>query len=240
MRLRALLRTQPRRALLQSAQALPRYRHTLRQTRQKFPCRSAASCDYNLAQLKTGPSAHAAINPDCAHGCLAAQKRRGKYIAGNEQSEIAGRVEVRAQACGKPHGDFLDFEFARERDVAAGREGRVIIDARERPSRLLWRRREAPEEAGNPEAHAALVGGCNRRRAHESAKSKNEMPKPRTRHAVPPRDFDNPTWLHGVRMASDHTHCMSARGFFADCGEPVTLARLWPELGAVSWHSCYF
>src|SRR3984893_1566211 len=56
MRLRALLRTQPRRALLQSAQALPRYRHTLRQTRQKFPCRSAASCDYNLAQLKTGPS----------------------------------------------------------------------------------------------------------------------------------------------------------------------------------------
>src|ERR1700738_1595756 len=56
MRLRALLRTQPRRALLQSAQALPRYRHTLRQTRQKFPCRSAASCDYNLAQLKTGPN----------------------------------------------------------------------------------------------------------------------------------------------------------------------------------------
>src|ERR1700719_799875 len=56
MRLRALLRTQPRRALLQSAQALPRYRHTLRQTRQKFSCRCAASCDYNLAQLKTGPS----------------------------------------------------------------------------------------------------------------------------------------------------------------------------------------
>src|ERR1700730_2109912 len=57
MRLRALLRTQPRRALLQSAQALPRYRHTLRQTRQKFSCRCAASCDYNLAQLKTGPNA---------------------------------------------------------------------------------------------------------------------------------------------------------------------------------------
>src|SRR3984893_1673834 len=56
VRLRALLRTQYRRALLQSAQALPRYRNTLRQTRQKFSCRSAAGRYYNPAQLKTGPS----------------------------------------------------------------------------------------------------------------------------------------------------------------------------------------
>src|ERR1700730_576521 len=70
MRLRALLRTQPRRALLQSAQALPRYRHTLRQTRQKFSCRCAASCDYNLAQLKTGPSLQPLHQPFELHDAL--------------------------------------------------------------------------------------------------------------------------------------------------------------------------
>ena len=42
----------------------------------------------------------------------------------------------------------------------------------------------------------------------------------------PPRDFDNPTWLHGVRTASDHTLHECAR-IFAGCGELVTLARLW-------------
>src|SRR5262249_37256677 len=52
----ALLRAQSHRALLQSAQTLPRHRHALRQACEKFPCRGTAGRDYNPAQLKTGPS----------------------------------------------------------------------------------------------------------------------------------------------------------------------------------------
>src|ERR1700731_3126200 len=44
------------RALLQSAQALPRHRHTLRQACEKFPRRGAVGCRYNPPQLNTGPS----------------------------------------------------------------------------------------------------------------------------------------------------------------------------------------
>src|ERR1700730_17763010 len=114
MRLRALLRTQPRRALLQSAQALPRYRHTLRQTRQKFPCRSAASCDYNLAQLKTGPSPElarkspAVAPPECLVTgvlrilCAVAPTRRPcrPWEISPRASHRAGRLSV-----GHPAGD---------------------------------------------------------------------------------------------------------------------------------------
>jgi transposase len=54
LRLRAVLRTQPRRALLQQTQAFSRHRHPIRQARKKFPCRSSARIRYNPAQLKTG------------------------------------------------------------------------------------------------------------------------------------------------------------------------------------------
>jgi hypothetical protein len=120
--------------------------------------------------------AGAAIHSDNAHGRLAAQNRRCKYIGGNEQSEVPAGIEVRAQVCGQIQRDFPDLELARERDVAAGGDGRVIIDGRERPSRLLGGCREAPEESGYPEAHAAFVGGCDRRRAHKSAERRDDMP----------------------------------------------------------------
>src|ERR1700737_4933851 len=43
-------------ALLQSAQALPLHRHTLRQACEKFPRRGSAGCRYNPPQLNTGPN----------------------------------------------------------------------------------------------------------------------------------------------------------------------------------------
>src|ERR1700724_948767 len=96
MRLRALLRTQPRRALLQSAQALPRYRHTLRQTRQKFSCRCAASCDYNLAQLKTGPNAPQRIVSLFDHLVGGSKQRRRDSEAECPSSlEVHGWLEPR-------------------------------------------------------------------------------------------------------------------------------------------------
>src|SRR6202011_2294083 len=100
MRLRALLRTQPRRALLQSAQALPRYRHTLRQTRQKFPCRSAASCDYNLAQLKTGPNPEKSLVATIRSPFPREQERTFRYAPLSSGLDIVrktlGRHEIAA------------------------------------------------------------------------------------------------------------------------------------------------
>src|SRR6202047_4070878 len=49
-------------ALLQSAQALPRHRHTLRQACEKFPRRGSAGCRYNPPQLNTGPSIRRRVN----------------------------------------------------------------------------------------------------------------------------------------------------------------------------------
>src|SRR5262249_56027360 len=43
-------------------------------------------------------------------------------------------------------------------DIGRGREGGVIVDGGERPSRLLGSRRKAAGKAGKPEAHAAFVG----------------------------------------------------------------------------------
>jgi transposase len=90
VRFRALLRTQPRRALLQSAQALPGRRHPLRQTRQNFSGRRAVGRRYDLAQLNTGASGkplfvhsmrivawiNAAAARDSVEWCLVALMRR--------------------------------------------------------------------------------------------------------------------------------------------------------------------
>jgi hypothetical protein len=65
-------------------------------------------------------------------------------------------VQRGCRACRQIAGNSLDLELARQRDIAAGRHGGMIIDICQRPSRLQRSRREAAEEAGEPEAHAAL------------------------------------------------------------------------------------
>src|SRR5438046_1590443 len=55
LRFRAVLRTEPGRTLLQQTQAFSSHRHTLRQTRQKFPGRSSTGLRNHPAQLNTGP-----------------------------------------------------------------------------------------------------------------------------------------------------------------------------------------
>ena len=56
VRLRALLRAQPRRTFLQQHQALSRHRHPLRKDRQKLPRRRPPRLRPGLAQMTTGPS----------------------------------------------------------------------------------------------------------------------------------------------------------------------------------------
>src|SRR5262249_33193854 len=59
--------------------------------------------------------------------------------------------------------------------VGSGRQAGVIIDRRARPSRLLRRRCEAAEEAGDPEAHAAFVCGRDGRQSdHDAEKCRPE------------------------------------------------------------------
>ena len=55
-------------------------------------------------------------------------------------------------------GTLPSVEFARTRDVGAGRYGGMVVDIRQRPTRLLRRGRQASKEAGDPEADAAFVG----------------------------------------------------------------------------------
>src|SRR5215831_16021148 len=92
MRLCALLRAQSHRALLQSAQALPRHRHALRQACEKFPCRGTAGRDYNPAQLKTGPSLKSSIS------------RTGQDSPSSESSKRSARAKRdRADVAGDTH-----------------------------------------------------------------------------------------------------------------------------------------
>jgi hypothetical protein len=54
----------------------------------------------------------------------------------------------------------------------------MIVNVRLRPSRLLWRGRKAPEEAGNPEAHAAFIRlyFVDRREARHGERAGSEKP----------------------------------------------------------------
>jgi hypothetical protein len=72
-------------------------------------------------------------------------------------------------------GWSADLELARSGDVGSGRHAGVIIDRRERPSRLLRRRREASEKARQPKAHTAFVGHRGHRHSdHRTKKCRRE------------------------------------------------------------------
>src|SRR5262249_14090616 len=65
--------------------------------------------------------------------------------------------------------------FARPRHIGPGRYARMVVIGLKSPARLQGSRRQAPEEARDPEAHAIFVGGCDRRRANQHAKNQNEL-----------------------------------------------------------------
>ena len=75
-------RAQSHRALLQSAQTLPRHRHALRQACEKFPCRGTAGRDYNPAQLKTGPRFQAGERVPPVRSMELAVRARGTFRCG--------------------------------------------------------------------------------------------------------------------------------------------------------------
>src|SRR6202040_1966254 len=71
-------------------------------------------------------------------------------ISGGVQAGVYLRLNVR--------GEISDLELpCQGYRTARGYVG-VIINGRQRPSRLLRRSREAAEETRDPEAHAAFVG----------------------------------------------------------------------------------
>ena len=71
---------------------------------------------------------------------------------------VAGRHEADIRVCIKDgtdvgveiDGDVATRHLAREGDVASGIDGRMIVNARKRPSRLKRRGREAAEKARKP------------------------------------------------------------------------------------------
>ena len=102
--------------------------------------------------------ADAAIQSDRAHGCLAAENRRGECVDRQGPAEIGPGIEVGAQVGVEIDGDFADRDLARPRYVGSGRYAGMIIDCLQGPARLQGGRRQTPKEAGDPEAHAAFIG----------------------------------------------------------------------------------
>src|SRR5262249_16360419 len=110
--------------------------------------------------------------------------------------------EARVHGRGEIDRNPADVELARSGHIGSGRHTGVIIDRRERPSRLLRRRREAPEKAGKPEAHAAFVGkrslrkydARGRQRGNHSATFPRQAPAAiclsDSRHVAPGRLWD--------------------------------------------------
>src|SRR5260370_11182436 len=72
---------------------------------------------------------------------------------------MAGGFDMKIQICvyGKVAWNPAELEFTRTRDVGAGGYGGVVVDIRQRPTRLLRRGREASKEAGDPQADAAFI-----------------------------------------------------------------------------------
>ena len=97
-----------------------------------------------------------------ADGGLTAQKRICEDIRGQDHGEVGGGVQARVETGVEIGGHPAQRELARKRHLAARRNGGVIAKGGQRPSGLLRRGRHAPEQARQPEAHAALV----RARAH--------------------------------------------------------------------------
>src|SRR5262245_64600670 len=100
------------------------------------------------------------------------------------------------------------MDLPRESDIGAGPDVRVIEEGRERPSRLLWRCREASKEARDPEADAAFVGDCRLRHDCESEREQNRDLRPqRDCHRKPLIRFlliEAPHAPHNVNATKTH------------------------------------
>ena len=71
--------------------------------------------------------ADAAIQSEHAHGCLAAENRRGEGVHRHGPAEIGPRIEVRAQVRVEIDGDSADRDLARPRYVGSGRYAGMIV-----------------------------------------------------------------------------------------------------------------
>src|SRR5262249_18965761 len=109
------------------------------------------------------------------HSKLPSKDWRCERVGWKQKAEIGSRLEACAHIRGQIEGDSACRELACTGDVGSGGHAGVIIDGLEGASWLQRRRREAPEEAGEPEAHAAFVCCCDRRHSdHRAEKCRRE------------------------------------------------------------------
>ncbi len=89
---------------------------------------------------------------------LAAQYGRCEHVGRDDKANISGAMHAGIQICHQTYGDLANLVILRKGYLAAPGYIGLIIDIRQRPSRLLRSGSKAAEEAGDPETHAAFVG----------------------------------------------------------------------------------
>src|SRR5262249_18057142 len=127
-----------------------------------------------------------------AHGGLAAENRRGERIHWQRPAEIGFCVERRAQVRVGCDRYAADRDLARPRHIGSGRYAGVVVIGLESPARLERSRRQASEEAWNPEAHATLVGFRGAGAARPCNRPANERKPGRAVSAIALRDIKLP------------------------------------------------
>ena len=110
-----------------------------------------------------------AIGCHQGHRGLAAEHRRRECIGRDHKAKIGDGVDIQVQIGVERNvgRNPVEREFARTRDVGARGDGGMVVDIRQRPTRLLRRGREASKEAGDPEADAAFIGQRTMGKKHD-------------------------------------------------------------------------
>ena len=131
--------------------------------------RAAARSRGHAGQGPRQAGADDAIGCHEGHRGLAAEHRRRECIGRDHKAKIGDGVDIQIQICVDRNvgRNPVEREFTRTRDVGAGGYGGMVVDIRQRPTRLLRRGREASKEAGDPEADAAFIGQRTMGKKHD-------------------------------------------------------------------------
>src|SRR5450631_241473 len=103
------------------------------------------------------------------HGQLAAEDRRRKYIARNDDREICAGVQIRIEVDVQSRVKSADLDLAGCSNIGARTYGCMIVNRRDCPSRCTWHCRETSVCARKPKAGTAFIGQRNRRRGGKNA-----------------------------------------------------------------------
>src|SRR5262249_29458547 len=105
---------------------------------------------------------------------LPAQEALLERVARSGHVQVHKGVEPRVQAAGEIHLKVAACDLAREGDVAAGVDRRVVIDSGEGEAGHERSGCQTAEYARDPEAYAAFVGPGDRRRRHDAAEDSDK------------------------------------------------------------------